>query len=155
MTAPVATAIVQRAVDARHRRLLTNLPLADVRQKVLDRQCCPSITKDLQRLFQVLVPLILHARPNNLEMPPFVVKLIGAVGWFIPGHGNLVLVDALLVVYAVVVLAVVFIVRDGFQLPARFLRLLLSKPGLDVVEQAIIIINLNRGRVILVKIAKN
>jgi hypothetical protein len=88
-------------------------------------------------------------------MPPFMVELIGAVSWFIPRHGNLVLVDALLVVDAVVILAVVFIVCDSLQLPARLLRLLLSKPGLDVVEQAIIVVDLNGRRIILVKIPKN
>ena len=85
-----------------------------MRQKALDRLCGPSVAEDFQRLFQLLVSLIFHARPDDLEMPPFVVELIGAVSWLIPGHGNLVLVDALLVVHAVVVLAVVFVVCDGF-----------------------------------------
>lgn len=78
------------------------------------------------------------------------IQSLTAIAWLVSWYWHLVLVESLLVLH--IVFPVAFIVGHGFQLSARLLRLLLSQPSFDIVEEAVVIVDLNGRSVVLVKI---
>jgi hypothetical protein len=81
-----------------------------------------------------------------------VEEVVTAIAGLVTRHRYFVLVDTLFVGRTVVLFVVVFIVCDCLQFSAGLLGLLFRQPCFNVIEQTVIVIDLDRGGVVLVEV---